>query len=595
MAKLSVAYGLCPLIDNNSLLGVGVDAVPDCVIVTIGKNIVIRYKFQDQKQVSSWSSKDKLTSPVVYNVNNSQYSAVFNHDQLRMWSEEDQLDKVKKYKFQEPLHCVIPDLDGDTAFILYRCGYVTTLTQALETRKSTLSNTVLKNSDYIKEHTLVSCNGVKLVAFTSSNEKDEITLHVVPVITGAPSAQYHVLWNNVSLIGHALMAKENSCFLFTLWSDGSLFSFKFLPTVDINFPGTFLQKVTSVNSKHPVAITPISNSHLAFFGADSSEEGATLILLNLEFQLVQSRLHFKLYTKPPRLWNVSSHLLVAVGNNLIAVPYHLEVEQLSTLVGTHSSTVPVTESSWMNSNIKKLEPIDKHAPKNLCQKIKLLRQEGFPQASILLNILPDILEEKDVKSLLWCLKTFSDVPERCVVQILKFCFSKSDAFLNKKSENIVKETTEKENMKNISKQTTDQSLNCHESEKQLLVDAILSVSFSDVCIMPHLRGVPFTTILSLLNYLSDLMEHESTVPPLRVIEWLCLVLDSHYQKYLLSHNEEVLSILTKLSEEVNSQIEGLEELKKLTPLLHKLQNGKIPSKLSEMSDRKYSIETLQLY
>lgn len=44
MAKLGVAYGLCPLIDQESLLGVSEDSALDCVIVTIGKNIVIRYK-----------------------------------------------------------------------------------------------------------------------------------------------------------------------------------------------------------------------------------------------------------------------------------------------------------------------------------------------------------------------------------------------------------------------------------------------------------------------------------------------------------------------------------------------------------------------
>lgn len=44
MAKLCAYYSLCPLIDQTSLLGIAEDSTSGCVIVTLGKNIVIRYK-----------------------------------------------------------------------------------------------------------------------------------------------------------------------------------------------------------------------------------------------------------------------------------------------------------------------------------------------------------------------------------------------------------------------------------------------------------------------------------------------------------------------------------------------------------------------
>lgn len=44
MARLSSYYTLCPLIDQQSLLGVEKDSEPGCAIVTLGRNIVIRYK-----------------------------------------------------------------------------------------------------------------------------------------------------------------------------------------------------------------------------------------------------------------------------------------------------------------------------------------------------------------------------------------------------------------------------------------------------------------------------------------------------------------------------------------------------------------------
>lgn len=44
MAKLGVYYGLCPLIDHRSFLGVTPDAENGNVIVTSGKNLSIKYK-----------------------------------------------------------------------------------------------------------------------------------------------------------------------------------------------------------------------------------------------------------------------------------------------------------------------------------------------------------------------------------------------------------------------------------------------------------------------------------------------------------------------------------------------------------------------
>lgn len=44
MAKFSSYYTLCPLIDQQGLLDIEKDNEPGCVIVTLSRNIVIRYK-----------------------------------------------------------------------------------------------------------------------------------------------------------------------------------------------------------------------------------------------------------------------------------------------------------------------------------------------------------------------------------------------------------------------------------------------------------------------------------------------------------------------------------------------------------------------
>jgi hypothetical protein len=44
MAKLGAYYGLCPLIDHRSLLGICPDEEKGVVLVTLGKNIAAKYK-----------------------------------------------------------------------------------------------------------------------------------------------------------------------------------------------------------------------------------------------------------------------------------------------------------------------------------------------------------------------------------------------------------------------------------------------------------------------------------------------------------------------------------------------------------------------
>lgn len=61
-----------------------------------------------QKQIGSWSSKGKLSSPVVYDAVGNQYIAVFGRNELRLWTEhEENLDKVKKMKVSTILHYTI--------------------------------------------------------------------------------------------------------------------------------------------------------------------------------------------------------------------------------------------------------------------------------------------------------------------------------------------------------------------------------------------------------------------------------------------------------------------------------------------------------
>lgn len=68
--------------------------------------------------------------------------------------------------------------------------------------------------------------------------------------------------------------------------------------------GRFMGVLRAVSLSSPVALTSLSERHLAVYGGDPAEEGAVLAVYNLEFGMVQAATSFKLLQKPPRVWAV---------------------------------------------------------------------------------------------------------------------------------------------------------------------------------------------------------------------------------------------------------------------------------------------------
>lgn len=56
-------------------------------------------QLHDQKQLLSWRTKDKFSSPIIYDADSNMHVAAFSQQYLRMWdAETEELDKLKKYK-----------------------------------------------------------------------------------------------------------------------------------------------------------------------------------------------------------------------------------------------------------------------------------------------------------------------------------------------------------------------------------------------------------------------------------------------------------------------------------------------------------------
>lgn len=140
------------------------------------------------------------------------------------------------------------------------------------------------------------------------------------------------------------------------------------------------------------------------------------------------------------------------------------------------------------------------------------------------KLLPLLLETKAISELVWCIEHFTDIPERSLVQILLFSL-----------ENFTK--TEKQ------------------EPYHKLLNAVLHAPFSDVCLMPSLHTLPFHHTLTLLHHLAEEFEADvSEVKLCNLVEWTSLLLDAHYQRYLLSGDPQVLQLLRRIRGLVIDQV-----------------------------------------
>ncbi|XP_051173687.1 nucleolar protein 11 [Leptopilina boulardi] len=607
MAKLCSYYTLSPLIDQQNLLGVEKDSNPGCAIITLGRNIVIRYKLQDVKQVSSWSTKERLTSQVIYDETTKSYSAVFNEKYIRVWLEEEtELDKVKKNKFTLPLHSILT-LEGFPPVVLLQNGNTASLKWALKNRKNWSCKEILKSKETLLKSQLVNVN-YKSYLCTLTKLDNVYNYILMPlendIFLGEAEKIIRIELKRdlETLVGHVVMQDKKNAYLLTLWSDGRLYSYSLINSSLISSPGELLSKITIVNTKYPVVMIPLNETTIAMYGADSLEEGAVLCVYNVQFKLVQAVQKLKLYTNDAKLWKVEDKLLLAANRHLSVAPFRLAPQRLEPMVGSslnhknndfdETSDVAVIKNSegviskWEEQTSSPVKLKMNKSTNSIFKQISALTNEGFRNSAIPEVIIPELIESKDITSILWCLDNFRDLPEKLLVDLLSFSLRTSDNVKSLRNGDIDKEPTK------IVSNIQDKFLN-----------KIFSSTYTDIYLLMHLKtSLSFEEILKVLKNLVERLDIEENLDQqseepdfLQLYQWTNLLLDSHYQNYLLARDPQILNKLQNLQIILDKHFQLLKDLENLRPMLVRILSGKPVKPTTQDFNKFYSIEEVKLY
>lgn len=335
-------------------------------------------------------------------------------------------------------------------------------------------------------------------------------------------------------------------------SHGRLYSHFLTGTSSDPESSKLISVITNINTNYPVVMTHLNETTIAVYGADVTDEGAILMIYNVQFKLVQAAQKLKLYTKDAKLWKVEDKLLLAANRHLAVAPYHLAPQRIAAMLGSSlrfkndendaDDIVVIQEATvaqWDKCQKRaKLSSIGR-IPSNISKQIQTYLNEGWSDAVIQETLIPSLTESNDVMSIRWCLDTFKDLPEKLLVHLLAFALNRPDKIFVP----VQNGTTD-----SVSKANNPYSRNS-------FLDKVFSISYSSASLLPHLKtGLTFDEVLKLLEYLMyklneemDSLDDNLEPNDQQLYEWSCMLLDSHYQHYLLSQDAHVLELFNKLN------------------------------------------------
>ncbi|KAM8708126.1 hypothetical protein ACLKA7_015144 [Drosophila subpalustris] len=338
MSKFLSYYNLFPIPDPKEFLGMAADKDIGNVITTLARNVVVILNISTHKQLYSWSMPEKLSAKVVYDPNSQKYVGVFGNHALRIWDvTTTDVSKCKKLKFQKSIaHVVENDRE---AIVLYSDGFFQCLSKALESRKD-------QKEDTAEQLALAANNTIsKPTVHTLTNGQQVLTYFMAKNATGEFLLQRHFLVNNqrrnyfikregVRLTGHAVIEGDAGPQLMTIWSDKRIFMLSLAERSHESSPGQFVSMLAELNVESKLSLQGLSRNFVAIYGANYGQEGASLLVYNTQFKVVNAKQYFKVYLDFSRLWARDEHILLAMGQHIAAVRYRMNDELLVDMLGS---------------------------------------------------------------------------------------------------------------------------------------------------------------------------------------------------------------------------------------------------------------------
>ncbi|XP_004526251.1 uncharacterized protein LOC101453628 [Ceratitis capitata] len=344
MTKFLSFFNLSRINDSKDFLGTSPDYVKGNIIITLSRNIVIVVKISTQQQICSWSTHEKLSSKVIFDNSSRRYVGVFGNRYIRCWdASSTDINTIKRIKLHKLVVDIVPS-SSDT-IILYSDGSWDWLSTAISSSSNVVStsiNPLNLKYDCLKDvNANLLINGVPILSFfVQGVDNKETELIIIPLTCDGQRKSLKITRKDmtVSLSGYSIVEGDNAPMLLTIWSDQRLFLLNLDETLEAEkSPGNFVSIISTLKVDTPLSVLGVARNCVAIYGANSNQEGASLILYNTQFKIIKAQQFFKVYFSCSRIWIHEGNIIIAMGQNLSVVTYRMSQELLVDLLGTYNS------------------------------------------------------------------------------------------------------------------------------------------------------------------------------------------------------------------------------------------------------------------
>lgn len=625
---------------------------------------------------------------------------------MRFWEKDtEDINKVKRIKFHKPIHDILNvkvSREVNT-MVVYEDGTTESLDSALESRAEGKKET---DRDDVKATTIENpqlTNEIFSFVKKSGNEKHFCYTTIDPVTLKSHDGALKTFklersGQDVRLMGYTVTRGKSinsDPSLISIWSDKRLFKATLSPSDNLPTIGALHAIVDSINANNHLSMTPISEDCVAIYASKHGDDGSFVILYNIKYKIVQSKVPFKVYLSNFKLWSVNKNIFLAMGEQLSVIPYRISADKLSSMVGSQceSDVHAMVEKEMINEDLhyeENLEFDDDQTPiedmemrwRNASQRrvnlskatpvvsadevseqlnemyheeliVDIVRMEDQPegtiQSKLLSNVdetfpvlsenfevlclelekfgcseieitnkvIPVLLKTNRTEDVGLLLKRYNHVSEQMLIRIIKYllsCQSKDEITMELDAPNNSDDESEFDKSK-LCKEKKFKNVNVFlstaQSERRDVLSIVLCSSFDSQTILKYLRKeITLIEMVALMNHLYNILNTSSLDDPYdmrgnlvegnefdldtKLFEWFKLLLDSHYQQILLSHDSNLHKKLELWLQLVDNHIRILTEMSEMRQMLAKLAKSK-PINLSKKCDQWYSIEQLRLY
>ncbi|KAK3091172.1 hypothetical protein FSP39_017704 [Pinctada imbricata] len=622
MAAIGESTTLCMHVDEKELISVTDGGSENEIVLTMRSTNVSSYNVSSQKPIKSWSVPRmlKLQSPTIWNSKSDAYITVSNQQEVRNWSKTDQnIEKAHKKRFKFSLHKVL-NVDGYEPIVVCQNGAVGFLSDLdtssppeghLHGDDEILLCEAYRISEDICMACLVKRKNSETLLLLSTYKSDQWTYNTSRLDEDRNGLVYDFVCQGPVIRTLILDPDGRLCSIdYDTETNGQ--TYRYLCTL----PGV------TANTK----MVALNWSHIAIGGLMKDKQECVGIF-NVKFGTLQDWKPLPEQGKSGlKLFALHKHLIVLSGRCVYCFSYDCTTSSIDSILGNLSSTEVKTPSSsgpvsWSRtssikhtdtdvhelftqlvtqaSNRKKklfTDLVDKYlsfADKEGHNTVSMstytgqivdlcLSTEGFWPRDVVRNLINRgaiphsklqrlfdcLMSHSETEMILRTLTVMKELPEVCICKCLEFILSCEDSQL----ENAI-------NSLNLTEKTAHTTDDC------------------PLCWTKTYFLYPYLINIELLKYLNYILNEgkqsnpaAATLPYVKVVDWICHIVDSHVTQLIIS--PDARQILLDLHDVVQSQLQLYEELVILDTLLAQLKEKSTIPRSKKVGQ--YCIEVLHI-